>query len=133
MRRATLADTDSINGWVERDSGREVDFSDFLANTMNAALIEGEGGALFVWRAPGIYEVHVFFEQRGREVIDLSHRMLKWMREECGAQWFWAAVPWDTSAQSRKVRIFTRLMGWTSRGRAVFPHGLCEVFTSGNE
>jgi hypothetical protein len=47
---------------------------------MNVCLLEGEGGALFVWRGPQIYEVHVFFEQRGREVLDLSHRMLEAMR-----------------------------------------------------
>lgn len=128
MRLASLADAQLINKWVERDSGREVDFTDFLSNTMNACLIEGEGGALFVWRAPGIYEVHVFFEQRGREVIELSHRMLQFMKSEFGARWFWAAVP----VQSRHVIMFSRLMGWKSQGKANFPHALCEVFSSEN-
>jgi hypothetical protein len=128
LRLASLADTDSVNKWIERDSGREVDFHDFLSNGMNACLIEGEGGALFVWRAPGIFEVHVFFEQRGRKVIELSHRMLEFMRSEFGARWFWAAVP----IQSRHVIMFTRLMGWKSCGKAMFPHGLCEIFSTEN-
>ncbi len=132
MRLAGLADTQSINGWVERDSGREVDFADFLSNTMNVCLIEGEGGALFVWRAPGVFEVHVFFAQRGKEVLALSRRMLDHMRSEFGARWFWAAIPYDATKQSRKVRMFTRLMGWRSQGKAMFPHGLCEVFSSEN-
>jgi hypothetical protein len=130
VRLATRADVDSINQWVERDSGREVDFTDFLSNGMNVCLIEGEGGALFVWRAPGVFEVHVFFAQRGREVIDLLHSMFNFMSSECGAQWFWAAVPYDTSKQSRKVRLFARLMGWASVGKAMFPHALCELFVS---
>jgi hypothetical protein len=129
LRLAALSDVSDVNRWIERDSGREVDFTDFLSNPMNACLIEGDGGALFVWRAPGIYEVHVFFEQRGREVIEISRRMLDYMRNEFEARWFWAAVP----TQSRHVIMFTRLMGWKSQGKAFFPHGLCEVFSSENE
>ena len=97
---------------------------------MSVILIEGEGGAMFVWRGPGIYEVHVFFSQKGREVLDLSHRMLDHMRKEHGAKLFWAAVPWNTGKQSRKVRLFTRLMGWESQGRANLAHALCELFQS---
>jgi hypothetical protein len=59
---------------------------------MNVFLACGEGGAMFVWRGPGIYEVHVMFEQRGREVLKLSREMLAWMRENMGAKLFWAAV-----------------------------------------
>lgn len=123
IRQAAMSDVAAINGWVKRDSGQDTDFSEFLSNPMNVALIEGEGGALFVWRGPGIYEVHVFFEQRGREVLKLSHAMLAIMRER-GARMFWAAVP----VESRKVIMFTRLMGWKSHGTARFPHGLCEIF-----
>jgi hypothetical protein len=130
LRLASPFDLEQINKWVERDSGREVDFSEFLSCTLNACLIEGEGGALFVWRAPGIFELHLFFEQRGREAIELLRRMLDTMRREFGAQWFWAAIPWDQGKQSRKVRLFARRMGWKLKGRAMFPHGLCEVFTS---
>lgn len=129
MRRATFHDLADINRWNERDMGKEVDFSGFLANEMNVCLLEGEGGAFFVWRGPGIYEVHVFFVQRGGEVIRLSHRMLEHMREQFGAWLFWAAVPWANTDQSRRVRMFTRLMGWKSWGRKEMPHGLCEIFS----
>jgi hypothetical protein len=90
---------------------------------MNVCLAEGEGCAMFVWRGPGIFEVHVGFEQRGREVIELSHRMLAYMRAR-GAKLFWAAVP----VESRHVIIFTRLMGWKSQGLEDLPHGWCELF-----
>jgi hypothetical protein len=95
-----------------------------LSDRLNVFLSEGEGGALFVWRGPGIYEVHVAFEQRGKEVLDLSHRMLAWMRENMKGKLFWAAVP----VQSRHVIMFTRLMGWKSQGTETLQHGRCELF-----
>jgi hypothetical protein len=122
--RASVEDVDKINDWVWRDSGFRPDFTPFLSDRMNVCLLEGEGGALFVWRGPGIYEVHVFFAQRGREVIRLSRRMLEHMREELGARLFWAAVP----TESRHVIMFTRLMGWKSQGFGDFPQGRCELF-----
>ena len=130
MREASLADLEAISGWIERDSGssNEAGVQAILHDPMSVVLIEGDGGALFVWRGPGIFEVHVMFAQRGREVLDLSHRMLAHMREHHGATTFWAVVPWDTSKQSRKVRLFTRLMGWKSKGRANLANGLCELF-----
>jgi hypothetical protein len=123
VHRATRADAERINDWVWRDSGKRPDFTAFLEDRMNVCLIEGEGGAIFVWRGPGIYEVHVFFEQRGREVIELSRRMLDQMREN-GAKLFWAAVP----VESRHVIMFTRLMGWKSQGVENLAHGWCELF-----
>ena len=124
MREATLADKKLLEGWIKRDSGARSDFTGFLANPLNVCLIEGDGGAFFVWHGPGIYEVHVAFEQRGREVLKLSHRMLHYMREMHGARLFWAAVP----IESRHVIMFTRLMGWKSQGVEELPHGYCELF-----
>lgn len=125
MRRASLEDVEQINDWVWRDSGLRPDFTAFLSDRMNVCLIEGQGGALFVWRGPGIFEVHVFFEQRGKEVLKLSREMLEFMRREFGARLFWAAVP----VESRHVIMFTRLMGWKSQGVANLSHGWCELFT----
>lgn len=123
IRRASLDDVEQINDWVWRDSGKRPDFTDFLSDQNNVCLISGEGGALFVWRGPGIYEVHVFFEQRGKEVLRLSRDMLDWMREH-GADTFWAAVP----IASRRVVMFTRLMGWKLREYRDFPHGVCQIY-----
>jgi hypothetical protein len=124
VRRASVEDAEQVNDWIWRDSGIRPDFTAFLSDRMNVCLIAGNGGALFVWRGPGIYEVHVFFEQRGKEVLRLSHEMLSIMREEHGARLFWAAVP----VESRHVIIFTRLMGWKSQGVALLSHGYCELF-----
>lgn len=124
--RATAEDADRINDWVWRDSGVRGDFEPFLADQNNVALVCGEGGAIFVWRGPNIYEVHVFFEQRGSEVLKLSKQFLEIMRDEFGAKIFWAAVPTDQS--SRHVRMFTRFMGWKSQGFIMQPQGRCEIF-----
>lgn len=102
---------------MERDFGKPEDFTGFL-NHGGICLIEGEGGAFFFPAGPGAYEVHVAFAQRGRDVIALSHRMLDYMRRSRGAQRFVACIPHDDSKQSRKVRMFTRLMGWRSLGKA---------------
>jgi len=131
MREATLSDLPDIARWIERDHGTANDagIQTVLHDPMSVVLLEGEGGALFVWRGPGIFEVHVFFAQKGREVIALSHRFLDYMRTNHAATRFWAAIPYDTSKQSRKVRLFTRLMGWKSHGLANLAHGLCELYT----
>ena len=122
MREATLADKAMVERWLLRDEGKAVDFSGFFAQPNNVCLIEGDGGALFGWHSPGIYEVHVAFEQRGKDVIALSHRMLDYMRETHGALLFWSYVP----VERRRVVMFTRLMGWKSRGRT----GANELFIS---
>lgn len=122
IERVSLDRLADVNRWIG------CDFSECLANELNVLLACGEGGAVFAWRGPGIYEVHVFFEQRGREVLTLSHAMLAKMREEYGARLFWAMVP----DASRKVKMFTRLMGWKSLGPINPPHGPCELFVSEN-
>jgi hypothetical protein len=127
IRRASIEDVEAINEWFWRDSGKRGDFSQFFDDQMSVCLIAGEGGAMFVWRGPGIFEVHVFFEQRGKEVLRISREMLKIMREQHGGKLFWAAVP----VESRHVIMFTRLMGWKSQGVACLSHGYCELFTGG--
>lgn len=127
--RATVEDAERVNDWVWRDSGYRPDFSAFLLNPLNVCLCCGEGGALFVWRGPAIYEVHVFFEQRGKEVLRLSRTFLDIMRGQFGALIFWAAVP--VASTSRHVVMFTRLMGWKSCGVARLEQGDCEIFVEG--
>lgn len=124
MRRASVADAELINDWVWRDSGVKPDFTGFLNDRNNVCFIEGEGGALFVWRGPGIFETHCFFEQRGGEVRDLSKAILETMHRDYGAELVWAAVP----EESRKVKIYVRWLGFKPVEHRPFPHGECEVF-----
>jgi hypothetical protein len=116
MREATFSDIPAISGWMERDFGKPEDFTGFFSRPQNVCLIEGDGGAFFVPVAPGVYEVHVALEQRGKAAIELTHRMLDYMRRSRGVQRFVTCVPHDGSKQSRKVRLFTRAMGWKSLG-----------------
>ena len=125
MIRASAEHAERVNDWIWRDSGKRHPCMDqILADRMNVCLIQGEGGALFMWRGPGIFEVHVFFAQRGRDVLAVSRRMLEWMRSQMGAKLFWAAIP----VESRHVIMFTRLMGWKSQGVELLSHGYCELF-----
>lgn len=107
-------------------AGIDADFSELLAEPLHVCLVDDRGGALFAWRGPGIFEVHVFFKVRGREALDLGREMLAHMRARHGARFFWALVP----AESRKVLMFTRLMGWKSLGPVETRHGRNELFTS---
>lgn len=122
MIRRTF-DADLVNKLVG-----EGDFRELLAEPMHVCLVEGESGAIFGWRGPGIYEVHVFFAARGKAAIDLGHRMLAMMRQEHGGRLFWAMVP----MASRKVKMFTRLMGWKSLGTRETRNGLNELFVLEN-
>lgn len=129
IRRATLEDVADVNRWNERDFGQTVDFSEFLSSELNVCLVEGEGGALFAWRGPGTFEAHAFFEQRGREVLNVSEQMLAIMRKKHGARMFWSAVP----IHRRNARMYCRLLGWKHHRFAEFSGlGPCEIFVSEN-
>jgi len=58
-------------------------------------------------------------------VIALSRRFLDIMRREHGAVFFWGAVP----VKSRRVIMFTRLMGWKLREVRDFPEGRLQIFS----
>jgi hypothetical protein len=113
---------------VARKSFPGIDLAEFLAEPMHVCLVDGDSGAMFAWRGPGAYEVHVFFSVRGRAALDLGHAMLDYMRER-GAERFWALVP----ENDRKVRMFTRLMGWKSEGLVATRNGENELFLLENE
>lgn len=124
IRRET--DPEVVNRLVARDFPEGADFSEFLANPLNLCLLVGSNGTLLAWRGPGIYEVHLFYEVRGREALDVLAEVLAYMRDIHNAWLFWAMVP----VESRAVRIFARLAGWVTQGKVDQPSGLHEVFTS---
>lgn len=130
MRRASVEDAELVEDCIWRDFARRNGaMEQFLADRMNVCLLHGEGGALFVWRGPGIYETHCFFAQRGKEVREISNEMLRIMREDFGAKLIWAAIP----DESRKVKIYVRWLGFKSVGHERLSHGLCEMFTLENK
>lgn len=118
MRRETSVER--VNSWLTRDFGGG-DFTEFMSNPLNFILAEGEGGVVFAWRGPGIYEVHVMLEQRGVEAFRVVRKAL----DQVEARLFWTAVP----VTDRKVIMFARRMGWKPEGFADLPHGRCQIFT----
>lgn len=125
IRQATLADLGDVNSWAG------IDLSPFLANPLNVCLLRDNGGAMFTWRGPGIYEVHVFFEQRGKEALTVGRQMLAILRSDYGARLFWSPIP----ISERHVVLYARLMGWRFCGTGLFPNGEtmlpCEIYSSG--
>ena len=100
IRRATEADVAEVNRLVAKH-GPAADMLDFLAEKMNVCYLAEDGGALFAWRGPGIYEIHLFLGQRGRDALDVLEGMLQRLREEFDATLFWAAIP----IESRYVTV----------------------------
>lgn len=116
-------DVQRVNELMARDFPG-CDMAELLAEPMHVCLVDGDSGAIFAFRGPGIYEVHVFFSVKGRAAIDLGHAMLDVMRAD-GARLFWALVP----VESRKVLFYTRLMGWKSLGVRETRFGPQELFS----
>lgn len=125
MRRATLADVGEVNEYLGRDFP-DCDFTEVLSEPLHVCLLEDDNGAIFMWRGPGIYELHLFFALRGRAAMTLLHRMIYEMRSHYDAELFWALIP----VNDRKVTMFARLMGWASRGVLETRHGPNELFVS---
>lgn len=125
MRRTT--DVELVNKLLGRDSPG-VDSTELLANPLNVCVIEGESGAFFAWRGPGIYEIHLFYQARGKEALRLFDSMLGIIQSAYGGRFFWALVP----VESRHVRMFARLAGFRSDGILETQHGPNELFVSEN-
>jgi hypothetical protein len=111
-----LTDPERVNSLVGIDLG--------LAPHEPSNFFLEEDGSLgcFLWRGPGIYEIHLAFKVGGREALDLFARM----KAQVPAKLFWAAVP----VESRHVRMFARLAGFRSEGVTGFADGYKEIFVS---
>lgn len=125
MIRST--DVELVNALLDRDFAG-TDSTELLANPLNVCLVEGENGAIFAWRGPGIYEIHLFYAVRGREALKLFDSMLGIIQSAYGGRFFWALIP----VESRKVRMFARLAGFLPAGILETQHGPNELFVSEN-
>lgn len=96
---------------------------ELIADERNVFLVDGDNGAAFLWRGPGVFEGHSFFKARGREAITLGSRMLESMAGQ--ASLIWGTTP----AKLRAARWFNRQIGFRSLGMVETPDlGLCELF-----
>lgn len=123
MRRTF--DVEEINRLLDRDFPG-ADLAEAVANPLNVCLVEGANGAIFAWRGPGTYEIHLLYEARGREALALFDAMLGLVQSAYGGHRFWALVPME----SRNVRMFARLAGFLSDGVLDTAHGPNELFVS---
>tara|TARA_R100001086_G_scaffold180400_5_gene100176 strand:- start:3715 stop:4107 length:393 start_codon:yes stop_codon:yes gene_type:complete len=97
-----------------------LDAGDLLADKCNICLMDGENGAMFIWRGPGVYEGHSFFTVKGREAIALGKQILSAL----DADMVWGATPLEL----RAARWFNRKIGFRSLGIVDRPEGRCELF-----
>ena len=96
---------------------------ELIADERNVFLVDGDSGAAFLWRGPGVFEAHSFFKARGREAITLGTRMLESMAGQ--ACLVWATTP----VQLKAARWFNRQIGLRSLGMIDTPElGQCELF-----
>jgi hypothetical protein len=85
---------------------------------------------MFLYRGPGVFEAHCFFEQRGKKALAVTREMLRMMAEDYGAtRLIWAAVP----EHDRKVKLFVRWLGFKSTGHETLANGPCELFILENK
>ena len=103
-----------------------LDFTHFLSDRRNVALISDGGAAMFVWSGPDIYEVHTMFLPEARKgAVQVGRTMLNAMVDHHAARIIWCRVP----EGNRACRLFTRLCGFASQGFTTDLHlGPVELF-----
>ena len=111
-------DAEEVNQFL--NSGE--DASILLKDHRNICLLSEQGGAMFAWRGPRIFEGHTFFKARGRDAIFLGNSILNEMAEF--ADLIWGATP----IHLKHVRWFNRKIGFLSLGEIETPEGLHELF-----
>ena len=94
-----------------------LDAAQIIADRRNIALVGDGGGALFVWRGPGVYEGHSFFLVRGKEAVQLARAILAKMSRR--ATLIWGLTPKDL----KHVHLFNRLIGFECLGEMDTPEG----------
>ncbi len=98
----------------------DLDAAVLLADQRNICLVSEDGGMMFAWRGPEVFEVHCFFLARGRQAIASAKEMLALMS---------GALLWAPAPEARKdVRWFARKVGFLSHGLMDTPDGRCELF-----
>lgn len=95
------------------DGKSELDFTPFVANRSNHALVWDHGAFLFFWSAPFTYEVHVMVlpEGRGRDAYRMASEGIDYI-VAAGADRLWARVAENADA----LRHYVAQAGFTKCG-----------------
>lgn len=88
-----------------------LDFTAFVADPKNHALVWDQGAFLFCWSAPQTYEVHIMVlpEGRGRDAYRMAQEGIDYITAH-GAERLWARIV------SRSLRHYTAQAGFTKCG-----------------
>ena len=96
---------------VEQSFSALVSEPDYFALFNNA---DGDGGMVFEWSAPGVWQMHTMFlpECRGKRAIRDAKAMVREMFIDVGATMLWGQTPLGLKG----ARMFNRLIGATQMG-----------------
>lgn len=101
------------------------DVDQWLSDTRNYALIEGNNIAFGEYKSPGTYWVHFCFDDaRGREAISLTSKMFEEFCTVCPVRIAIGLIHLD----NRKARWLIRQAGFKSLGEVMTENGMCEMF-----
>jgi hypothetical protein len=100
-----------------------IDLTPLVTNPRNHLLMGEFGGALLIWVAPGVYDVHDFVlpEGRGSWARDAAQDVFAFVFDVLGARLLFTQTP----VENRASRMFNRILGFQSGGihEAILWHG----------
>jgi hypothetical protein len=103
----------------------DLDVTEWLADRNNIALTAEDGSiALFEWVRPGLYDGHYFFLCRGKEAIELSHRILSELHTNYGVK----AIRGFTPIKHKAALWMSRKIGFHDMGEVPTEIGPCTLF-----
>lgn len=92
----------------------EIDLTPIIENPRNHLILGEHGGAILIWTAPGVYDVHDFVlpEGRGAWAKEAAQDVLAFAFHLLDARLVWTQTP----VENRASRIFNRILGFKSEG-----------------
>lgn len=105
-----------VHPFVTLGTGK-LDVAPLLDDPNNVLLMAKGGGIIFIWREPGIYEVHTAFlkpdraeqSQAGPYILNVCRAAYRWMFTHTLCTTLNTFIP----AHNRAATIFSPLVGWT--------------------
>jgi RimJ/RimL family protein N-acetyltransferase len=101
----------------------DLDCKEWVADTNNVMLREGDSTGIFAYEYPGLYTGHYFFRTKGGATISLANKMLGWMFDN-GAE----AIRGLTKTDNLPALRVTRHLGFNSCGLTITENGEHEIF-----
>lgn len=91
-----------------------IDLAPLLESNRNFLLLGEFGGALLIWTAPGVFDIHDFVlpEGRGKWAREAAQDVFAFAFNVLGARMIFATTP----IENRASRMFNRILGFKSEG-----------------